>query len=46
MPFFSTLKFLNNEISIFFDFHFESATPPYTLLRPVFINSNNKLIKT
>ena len=33
MPFFSTLKFLNNEISTFFVCRLESAPPPYTLLR-------------
>ena len=32
MPFFSTLKFLNYEISIFFICRFESATPPSTIL--------------
>ena len=30
--FFSTLKFLSDEISIFFYLRFESVSPPYTLL--------------
>ena len=32
MPFFSTLYFLSDEISKFFNCRFESVSPPYTLL--------------